>query len=369
MAIQSVEKLHLSARGLLSKVRDVFTQVHEPLRGSQGKSKNISICDSLMSALAIFKLKFPSLLQFERSKDDEIIKQNLKNLFKVKRVPCDTYMRERLDCIDPREIRPAFKVIFSAMQRGKILEQYQFIDGKYLILSDGTGYFSSQNVHCDNCCKKHHRNGSMTYYHQFLGAVIAHPDRREVIPLCPEPIMKEDGRQKNDCERNATSRLLRDFRREHPHLPVIWVEDALAANGPHLKLMQELNISFITVVKPEGNKAVFDWVDLFNGKTVARDQENYGEFTYVDEQKKQHKFRYVNGVPLNDSHVDFLVNFLEYWEINESGRTIYHNTWITDIRITLANVMDIARGGRTRWRIESAPQAHKGAKHELSLCA
>lgn len=46
--------------------------------------------------------------------------------------------------------------------------------------------------------------------------------------------MKEDRAQKNDCERNASIRLLREFRREHPHLPVILVEDALAANGPHL---------------------------------------------------------------------------------------------------------------------------------------
>ena len=54
-----------------------------------------------------------------------------------------------------------------------------------------------------------------------LGAVIAHPDLKEVIPICPEPIMKEDGAKKNDCERNAAERLLRDFRREHPHLPLL----------------------------------------------------------------------------------------------------------------------------------------------------
>ena len=35
-----------------------------------------------------------------------------------------------------------------------------------------------------------------------LGAAIAHPDLKEVIPICPEPIMKEDGVKKNDCERN-----------------------------------------------------------------------------------------------------------------------------------------------------------------------
>ena len=40
-----------------------------------------------------------------------------------------------------------------------------------------------------------------------LGAVLVHPDLKEVIPLAPEPISA--GRQtKNDCERNATRRWL-----------------------------------------------------------------------------------------------------------------------------------------------------------------
>jgi hypothetical protein len=340
MAARLVEKLHLM---------DVKT----PPRGAQGKPKSISTADCLMSALAIFKLKFPSLLQFEERREEKVIKRNLKNLFQLERVPCDTYMRECLDFLNPMEIRPAFTTVFSAMQRGKALEQYRFIEGKYLMLSDGTGYFSSQAIHCDNCCEKHHKDGKITYYHQFLGAVIAHPDYQEVIPICPEPIMREDGTQKNDCERNAAVRLLKDFRREHPHLPVIWVEDALAANGPHIKLLKELNIGFITVVKPEGNKALFDWMAAFDWDTASQDKDNYGEFTHIDKAKRRHKFRYVNDVPLNDSHADLLVNFLEYWELDPAGKVLYHNTWITDIKITPALAMDIARGGRTRWHIEN----------------
>jgi len=53
------------------------------------------------------------------------------------------------------------------------------------------------------------------------GASVIRPDRKEVIPLCPEPIKKQDGEDKNDCERNAAKRWLRDFRREHPHLQVV----------------------------------------------------------------------------------------------------------------------------------------------------
>lgn len=99
-----------------------------------------------MSALAIFKLKFPSLLQFEMAKEAEPIKQNLKYLFKIRNVPCDTYMRERLDEIDPNDIRKAYTSIFSSLQRGKVLEKYQFLDGKYLLLNDGTGFFLQKSA-------------------------------------------------------------------------------------------------------------------------------------------------------------------------------------------------------------------------------
>ncbi|MBF5059056.1 transposase [Candidatus Neptunochlamydia vexilliferae] len=193
---------------------------------------------------------------------------------------------------------------------------------------------------------------AITYYHQFLGSVIAHPDKKEVIPLCPEPIMKEDGSSKNDCERNASERFLLDFRKEHPHLPVILVEDALAANGPHLKLLTKLNISFITVVKPDGNRNLFDWVNTFNWDQEGNKNKNQGEHFFVCKDLKTHKFRFVNGAPLNDAHADFKVNFLEYWVTDKKGKT-YHNTWVTDTQINKENAYDIARGGRARWHIEN----------------
>ena len=119
------------------------------------------------------------------------------------------------------------------------------MDGYYLLSVDGTGYFSSKQVHCTQCCEKHHRNGQITYYHQMLGAVLVHPDESEVIPLAPEPILKQDGSKKNDCERTAAKRLLEDIRREHPHLKLMVVEDGLASNGPHIQLLQSLDMRFI----------------------------------------------------------------------------------------------------------------------------
>ena len=89
-----------------------------------------------------------------------------------------------------------------------------------------------------------------------LGAVVVHPEQREVFPLAPEPIVKGDGATKNDCERTA-KRLLGDVRREHPHLKLIVVEDGLASNGPHIKLLKHLDMRG----GEADHKALFEWVE------------------------------------------------------------------------------------------------------------
>ena len=64
---RTVEKKSLSAKGLLGIVQKAFDKVREPGKISKTKP-TISIADCLMSALAMFGLKFPSLLQFDQKK-------------------------------------------------------------------------------------------------------------------------------------------------------------------------------------------------------------------------------------------------------------------------------------------------------------
>ena len=78
-----------------------------------------------------------------------------------------------------------------------------------------------------------------------------------MIPLAPEAIVKQDGATKNDCERNVAKRLLRKFRQEHLLLKVIVIEDDLASNAPHIRLLQELDMRFVLVVKEDDHQYLF----------------------------------------------------------------------------------------------------------------
>jgi hypothetical protein len=329
---------HLSADALLGLLRRGFAALVDQRPGKP----DISLTDALMAAFALFSLKSPSLLAF----DQERTEGNLHRVYGIERVPCDTAMREMLDPVEPEFLRPLFTHVFRALQRGKVLEEMVFVQGHYLLALDGTGYFSSQQIHCASCLERHHRNGTLTYSHQMLGAALIHPDKREVISLMPEPIVKHDGTEKNDCERNAAKRLIVKLRQDHPHLKLIVTEDSLSSNAPHIHVLQDHNLHYILGVK-EGDHA-----SLFEHVAAA---EQAGRVTYYDrddfETGLRHRFRFVSDLPLNAAHADLRVNFLECWEWD--GDQVHHFSWVTDLRVNKGTVYQLMRGGRARWRIEN----------------
>jgi hypothetical protein len=218
---------HLSAAALFRLVRSGFASIPDFRLGDP----EISLTNALMSAFAMFSLTSPSLLAF----DKERAAGNLPTLYGIERVPCDTHMRAILDPVAPELLRPLFPRVFRQLQRGKALEAMTFLDGHSLLALDGTGYFSSQTMHCASCLHKVHRNGSITDAHQMLGAAIMHPAIRAVLPWMPEPMVKQDGESKHECERQAAKRCIAKWRQEHPPLKFIVTEASLSANAPPIE--------------------------------------------------------------------------------------------------------------------------------------
>src|SRR5437868_9789384 len=122
---------HLSADALFAFVRSGFANIPD----YRLSDTDISLGDALMSAFAMFSLKAPSLLAFDKERAED----NLQRVYGLERVPCDTSMREILDPVDPASLRPLFKGLFGALQRGKALAEMVFVEGHYLLALDGTG--------------------------------------------------------------------------------------------------------------------------------------------------------------------------------------------------------------------------------------
>jgi hypothetical protein len=329
---------HLSADALFGLVRNGFA----PIPDYRLSETDIALADALMAAFAMFSLKAPSLLAF----DKERVEGNLHTIYGIERVPCDTYMREILDPVSPKWLRPVFKSVFRQLQRGKALEAMTFLDGHYLLALDGTEYFSSKTIHCASCLQRVHRNGAITYAHQILGAAIIHPDQRAVIPLMPEPIVNRDGTDKNDCERNAAKRFVAKLRQDHPHLKFIVTEDSLSSNTPHITTLHDHDLRYILGVKEGDHPYLFRQVQAAERAGRVTSYERHDRTTGV-----VHRFRFVNDLPLNASHPDLRINFIEYWEMGVTK--VQHFSWVTDLRVSTRNVYHLMRGGRARWKIEN----------------
>jgi hypothetical protein len=332
------ERKHLSADALFRLVRSGFNTLPD----HRSLDAEISLTDALMSAFAMFSLKSLSLLAFDKQRAEG----NLQTIYGITCVPCDTQMREILDPVSPALLRPLFKSVFRQLQRGKALEPMVFLEDYYLVALDGTEYFSSKTIHCASCLHRVHRNGLQTYYHQMLGAAIIHPDVREVIPLMPEPIVKQDGTAKNDCERNAAKRFLVTLRQDHPHLKFIVTEDSLSSNAPHIETLHAHSLHYILGVKEGDHAYLFQQVQAAEHSGRATSYERHDRAAGL-----VHQFRFVNDVPLNASNAEVRVNFIEYWERGQDK--VQHFSWVTDLRVSQRNVYHLMRGGRARWKIEN----------------
>jgi hypothetical protein len=192
--------------------------------------------------------------------------------------------------------------------------------------------------------------GKTQYHHQAVAAVLTHPETREVIPLAVEPIIKQDGESKNDCERNATSRLLRRVRKLYPRLKLIVVEDGLASNAPHIADLQAVHMRFLLGAKPGDHRHLFQHV------IEACDQSREETIQVIDSKSGEvlSETQFISDLPLNKSNENLRVNFLQHHEYDlETSDVIKRFSWVTNIDIERAKILLYQRGGRSRWRVEN----------------
>ena len=142
------ERETLSMGSLIECAGGEFAKIEDPKPRS-----GFSIKDCLLSGLGMFYLKMPSMLQFVNGVTDKnnVLVQNLVNLYGIDSVPSDTTLRLRLDEIKPgKRFQYVFDGLISKLQRGKLLEDFRYYEDYYLVAIDGTGYFSALSEFCRN---------------------------------------------------------------------------------------------------------------------------------------------------------------------------------------------------------------------------
>jgi hypothetical protein len=335
---------------LIGSIRRRFDGLPDRRRG---QNKKYSMADIALSAFAVFYTQCPSFLAAQKALQENKGQSNAQTLFQIKEVPCDNHIRDLLDAVPPAQLYPLYDEIFEGLRAAGTLAQFQTLGGTTPIALDGTWYFSSENIHCDQCSTIQHQSGPITYYHSAITPVIVAPAQKHAIALRPEFIVPQDGHAKQDCEIAAAKRWLdKEAARYLAALNgnVTYLGDDLYAHQPFCRRVLLQGGHFIFTCKPDSHPYLTNWIALLEPadlRTVSmrvKDAKGHWE---------EHVYRYANNVPLVEGEGALRVNWCEVTITGQHRKKPYHNAWVTDWKITDANVAGLVATGRCRWKIEN----------------
>jgi hypothetical protein len=336
---------------LIGSIRKRMGALHDR---RTGKNTKYTMEDIGLGAFAVFYTQCPSFLAAQEAMEENKGRSNAQTLFQIEKIPCDNHIRDTLDEVPPEELYPLYDEIFESLREQQVLRAFQTLGGTTPIALDGTWYFSSENLHCDQCSTIQHQSGSITYYHSAITPVIVAPGQKHAIALRPEFIVPQDGHDKQDCETAAAKRWLdREAARYLVALNhnVTYLGDDLYARQPFCRRVRLQRSHFIFTCKPDSHTHLYSWIagmeqnrELRTVNMRVKDDKGHWE---------QYTYRYANDVPLVESADALKVNWCEVTITGKHRKTPYHNAWVTDWKITDENVASIVATGRCRWKIEN----------------
>lgn len=331
-------------------VRQLRSAIYNFPDKRNGKNKQYSIEDIALSAFSIFFTQSPSFLAFQRSMQNNKGVNNAKSLFDIQKIPTDNHIRDILDEVPPQTVFTLFNFISQELAAAGLLDTFRSYNNNLLCALDGTQYFSSKSIHCDNCSTREHKNGSTTYFHSVITPVLVKPGCKKVISLPPEFITPQDGHKKQDCENAAAKRWLNQFAPLYKTLAITILGDDLYCKQSLCDLILHHELDFILVCKPDSHKTLYQWVEEFDGMQAVEtvvEKKWTGKIHLID------TYRFVNQVPLRDGEHALMVNWCELTTTRPDGTIAYKNAFATNFQISKDNVKNIVADGRARWKIEN----------------
>jgi hypothetical protein len=328
---------------LLSGLKAVCAAFPDPRKGRSG---NIAMADFGLSAFALFFMQSASFLSFQRKLEKGQGRSNCQTLFGIEKIPSDNYIRDMLDGADPALLAPCFHRTEHLLVEPAMREAFGRLGGRTLIALDGTEYFCSQKITCPHCQTRKRSNGKIESYHSMLCATVVAPGHSKVVPLAPEFIVKQDGAEKQDCERNAVKRWLdKHGARLKPLRPVYLADDLFACQSVVQRLADNGD-DFIFTCKETSHKALYDFID---GCEFERCEVKIRK----GKTRETHRYRFVEKVPLRDGKDAVLANWIGFEILDAKGVVKYKTAFVTSLPVTKTDVAEIVACGRARWKIEN----------------
>lgn len=305
-----------------------------------------SMADIGLSAFSLFFMQSESFLAHQRELEDGRKTSNCQTLFGMAKIPTDNHIRSMLDPVSPALLQPVFDSALAALRDGGGMRAFQRLGGRALIALDGTEYFCSQKIGCPQCLTRKRSSGKIESYHAMLSATLVAPGHAMVMPLMPEFIAKQDGAQKQDCERSAAKRWLAANGERVAPLRPVYLGDDLFACQPIAEAVLASGGDFLFTAKPDSHKTLYD----FMGGAAPQEltlQKRDGT------KKLTWRCRWFADVPPREGKDALDVTWVGLTITDAKGKQVYDGAFVTSLTVSKDNVAAIAECARARWKIEN----------------
>jgi hypothetical protein len=328
---------------LLDCLRSCCTALPDRRTGSNGR---YTMAEIGLAAFSVFFLQSPSFLAHQRRLEQGQGRSNCQTLFGISRIPSDNHIRAMLDPVPPEQLFPAFEAALAVLEKTGGLQAFQRLGGHVLIALDGTEYFRSNKIHCRACSRRARGDDQVEWFHTLLAATLVAPGHDRVVPLPPVFVAPQDGHAKQDCESRAARRWLARHGLELARLAPVYLGDDLYACQPICEQALASGGHFLFVAKPASHPtlaAYLSGIELSCHTAVHR----------RGKRRLLHRYRWLENVPLRDGTDALSVNWLEIEIRDAAGKLTYRNSFVTDLPVDAATVVELAACGRARWKIEN----------------
>ena len=315
----------------------------------KGKNNQYTMCDVASAGFSVFFMQSPSFLAYQQNMQRREGRNNARSLFGVERIPSDPQMRNLLDPVAPENLREPFWAILSLLTQAGFLAEYEYA-GSLLLSLDGTGYFGSREIRCENCTVAV-RDGITYYSHAVVLPALVRPGKAEVIALEPEFIIPQDGAEKQDSEPKAAQRWIERNAAVFAGHRVTVLTDDLHCHQPFGQLLLDHGLDFIMTCKPDSHVTLYEEVAALNSIGAV---EEVTDQVWTGHGHERRTYRYVSQVPLRADAKTLMVNWCEITVVDETtGKVVYHNAFATNLPLSEQTVRSVVAAGRARWKIEN----------------
>jgi len=312
----------------------------------------------LTLTVLMFACRIKSLRALDAVSDDARFRDNWCVFSRARRetVICSHQMTNVLGAMDTEEIAALRPRLIKTLHRQKQLQDALLL-GHLMVVSDGTGIFSSTEYHCEQCLTQEHQDGRMVYLHNVLETKIITWSGLALSVMTEMQLNPADGHyDKQDCENKAFKRLLPRLKAEFPQQPFVHLLDSGYCNGPIFKAIEDVHHKFICCFKPGSIPTLYEDALVL----TARNPQNRIVRTLGS---KAHPVRQVFTWVTDLEYQGLRLDFVRCEETVDGKTTTF--AWLTNFHVDRDNILTIARGGRKRWTIENEGFNEQKTGYEL----